>query len=152
MYEGLYVRISENNRKSKGEQSFLFIRSLAIFDPMPPFYVWMVTAVGLFGTSAAFFSFTGNRDAFHIHSTPQMCTASELFCQLWKNSRFGAVSTNGSKSDLGYALAMFAGSITKAVNWKLVKLQIEVNRVFLISFRPGLDAVLHMSRVGRVVP
>ena len=69
-----------------------------------------------------------------------------------KNSRFGAVSTNGSKSDLGYALAMFAGSITKAVNWKLVKLQIEVNRVFLISFRPGLDAVLHMSRVGRVVP
>ena len=120
MHEVLYVRISENNRKSKGEQSFLFIRcSLDIFDSMPPFYVWMVTAVGLFGTSAAFFSFTGNRDAFHIHPTPQICTTSKLFRQLWKNSRFGAVSTNGSKSDL----------------------------VFLISFRPGLDAVLHMSQI-----
>ena len=42
---------------------------------------------------------------------------------------------------------MFAWRITKAVNWKLVKLQIEVNRVFLISFRPGSDAVLHMSRI-----
>ena len=71
---------------------------------MPPFYVWMVTAVGLFVTSAAFFSFTGNRDAFHIHPTPQMCTASKLFRQLWKNSRFCAVSTNVSKSDLGYAV------------------------------------------------
>ena len=105
MHEVLYVRISENNRKSKGEQSFLFIRcSLDIFDSMPPFYVWMVTAVGLFGTSAAFSSFTGNRDAFHIHPTPQICTTSKLFGQLWKNSRFGAVSTNGSKSDLGYAI------------------------------------------------
>ena len=104
MYEGLYVRIRENNRKSKGEQSFLFIRSPDKFDSMPPISVWMVTAVGLFGSSAAFFSFTGNRDAFHIHPTPQMCTASELFRQLWKNSRFGAVSTNGSKSDLGYVV------------------------------------------------
>ena len=71
---------------------------------MPPFYVWMVIAVGLFGTSAPFFSFTGNRDAFHTHPTPQMCTASKLFRQLRKNSRFGAVSTNGSKSELGYAV------------------------------------------------
>ena len=27
-----------------------------------------------------------------------------LFGQSWKNSRFGAVSTNRSKSDLGYAI------------------------------------------------
>ena len=71
---------------------------------MPLFSVWMVTAAGLFSTSAAFFSFTGNRDAFHVHPTPQIWTASKLCRQLWKNSRFGAVSTAGSKSDLGHAV------------------------------------------------
>ena len=77
-----------------------------MFDSMPLLAVWMVTAVGIFVTSAAFFSSTGNRDAFHVHPTPQMCTANKLFRQftLWKNCRFDAVSTNRSKSDLGYAI------------------------------------------------
>ena len=81
--------------------------------PLLPF--WMVTAVGIFVTSAAFVSFTGNRDAFHVHPTLQMWTVSDgritngrrsfmLFGQSWKNSRFGAVSTNVSKSDLGYGV------------------------------------------------
>ena len=78
-------------------------------------FIWMVTAVGLFATSAAFFSFTGSRDVFHVHHMLQMWTASDstvingsnsflLFCQLEKNNPLGAVSTNGSKSDLAYAV------------------------------------------------
>ena len=81
--------------------------------PLLPF--WMVTAVGIFVTSAAFVSFIGNRDAFHVHPTLQMWTVSDsgiingrrsftVFRQSWKNSWFGAVSTNVSKSDLGYAV------------------------------------------------
>ena len=81
--------------------------------PILPF--WMITAVGIFVTSAAFVFFTGNRDAFHVHPTPQMWTVSDsriingrksftLFRQPWKKSWFGAVSTNVSKSDLGYAV------------------------------------------------
>lgn len=104
MYEAPYVHICKSHRKSQGEQSFLFISSLDIFDSMPLLSVWMVTAAGLFGASAALFSSTGNRDAFHVHSTPQIWTASKLCSQLWKNSRFGAVFRNGSKSDLGYAV------------------------------------------------
>ena len=96
----------KTTEKSKGEQTFLFIRSLDMFDSMSLLTVWMVIAVGIFVTSAAFFSFTGNRDAFHVHPTPQMCTASKLFRQftLWKNSGRGAVSTNRSASNLGYAV------------------------------------------------
>ena len=77
--------------------------------------IWLVI-VDLCGITAAFYSLTGSREVFHVHPTPQMWNASDstvingnkffpLFCQLWKNSRFGAVSTNGSKWDLGYALA-----------------------------------------------
>jgi len=85
---------------------------------MPLLSIWLVI-VRLFETSAAVYSFTGSRDVFHIHPTPQVWTASDstvingineskffpLFRQLWKNSRFGAVSTNGSESDLRYAVA-----------------------------------------------
>lgn len=104
MYELPYVHISENNRKSKGEESSLFIRSPDIFNSMPLFSTWIVTAAGLFSTSAGFCSFTENRDAFNVHPTAQIWTASKLCRQLWKNSRFGAVSTNRSKFDLGYAV------------------------------------------------
>ena len=77
--------------------------------------VWLAI-VGLFETSAAFYFFTGSRDVLHVHPTPQMWTPSDstllnrskffpLFRQLWKNSGFGAVSTNESDSDEGYTIA-----------------------------------------------
>jgi len=85
---------------------------------MPLLCIWLVI-VGLFETPATAYSFTGSRDVFHLHLTPQMWTASDstaineingskffpLFRPLWKNSRFGAVSTNESESDLRYAVA-----------------------------------------------
>ena len=39
-----------------------------------------------------------------IHPTSQMLPESKLFRKLWKNSRVCAVSINGSKSDLRYAV------------------------------------------------
>ena len=109
-----------------------------MFDSMPLLTVWMVIAVGLFVTSAAFFSFTGNRDAFHVHPTPQMWTASKLFCHLWKNSRLCAVSINGSKSDLGYAVGHVCCEDNESSH--LVTCQVaNGNRViFLLSLRVKL--------------
>lgn len=105
----------ERKQRRTGLLLYTFIDS---FDSMPLLSIWLVI-VRLFETSAAVCSFTGSRDVFHIHPTPQVWTASDntvingineskffpLFRQLWKNSRFDAVSTNGSESDLRYAVA-----------------------------------------------
>ncbi|XP_020629439.1 uncharacterized protein LOC110066548 isoform X3 [Orbicella faveolata] len=73
-----------------------------------------VVIVGLFETSAAFYSFSGGPDVFHLHPTPQsMWTASfgtalnrdKFFppsCQLWNRNKFGAVSINESSSEEGH--------------------------------------------------
>jgi len=82
---------------------------------MPLLPIWLVI-VDLCRITTAFYSLTGSREVFHVHPTPQMWNASDstvingnkffpLFCQLRKSSRFSAVSTNGSKWDLGCAFA-----------------------------------------------
>ena len=103
--------------KAKANRAFLYT-FIDYFDSMPLLCIWLVI-VGLFETPAAVYSFAASRDAFRVHPTPQMWTASDsrvineingskffpLFRQLWENSRFGTVSTNGSESDIRYAVA-----------------------------------------------
>ena len=120
-YSESCIRFLTNHWKQQRKQSRTELPIYTftdIFGSMPFLSIWIVIAVGLFVTSAAFFSFTGSRDVSYEPSSPQMWTASDstvvngskpfpLLRQLyiWKNSWFGAVSTNGSKSDLTYAVS-----------------------------------------------